>query len=549
MSAHPDDPSDCVDLTNFDERDLARYRIEARHETERWAALEPRRTYTTGRVRIVIQPVFDPDDPHENNVLYRWADRLHADTRPSVIREAILFRTDEPVTLSEMRESERILRAKPYLYDARVLPRRLCGERLDIDVVARDVWTLLPEADFARSGGDNSYGYGLTDTNLIGTGHTLSLFYEKDPDRDGTGVYYLDPNLRGSRVMLETLLENNSDGSRRLLALGQPFYSLDARRAWGLRGEEIDLEQGLYRFGDKFAEFAQDYRSVGVLAGVSSGEHNGRTWRWLAGFDYEKRTFSPVQGEIPPNPLPQDRTLAYPWLGVASVEDRFLTSTDVDLIHRTEDLDLGRAYEAKLGYSSSAFGGVHDRLVFRGAYTDGVRREHHDLLFVRASLDGYWNFDSNRSEGVYAKAYAAYRQQQAGHFGFAATAEGVVAHNLFGDQQLLGGGDTGLRGYPSRYQWGNRSYLLTFEERYFSDLYIARIVRVGVAVFVDVGRTWFSGADGDGYGTLADAGVGFRFESTRTRQDRVLHVDFAFPLVDGPDVQSMQILLVVKQRL
>ena len=121
--------------------------------------------------------------------------------------------------------------------------------------------------------------------------------------------------------------------------------------------------------------------------------------------------------------------------------------------------------------------------------------------------------------------------------------------NLPTDMQLLGGGDTGLRGYPSRYQWGNRSWLASIEQRYFSDVYFARIVRVGVAAFFDAGRTWFAGSSGAGYDTLADVGFGFRFESTRTRQDRVLHLDFAFPLVDGPDVQSMQILLVVKERL
>ena len=85
--------------------------------------------------------------------------------------------------------------------------------------------------------------------------------------------------------------------------------------------------------------------------------------------------------------------------------------------------------------------------------------------------------------------------------------------------------------------------LFSLEERYFSDIYIARIVRLGFAAFFDAGRTWFSdNPDDHGYGALADVGFGLRFESTRTRQDRVLHVDFAFPLVDGPDVDTMQIL-------
>jgi len=273
----------------------------------------------TGDVRIVVQPIFDSSNPKESNALYRWADRLHADTRPSTIQEAILFRTGQPVTWSAIRESERILRAKPYLYDARILLRRLCGDRLDVDVVARDVWTLLPDADFSRSGGDNSYSYGLTDANVAGAGRTLSLFYEKDPDRDGTGVYYMNPNVRGSRIVLEALYEDNSDGSRRVIDVGQPFYALDARRSFDVRGEETDAEQGLYVLGDKFAEFAQDFRHVSVNGGFSNGEKAGHVWRWRAGFTYEDRTFSPAPGEVPPDPLPADRKFAYPWIGFESV--------------------------------------------------------------------------------------------------------------------------------------------------------------------------------------------------------------------------------------
>ncbi len=550
--AFADTPDGCVDLSPFsaDEAALAHFSFDDVPEHLPPAPFERNRTYVTGDVRIVVQPIFDRSNPAENNALYRLADRLHANTRPSTIQEAILFRTGQSVTWSVMQESERILRAKPYFYDARVLPRRLCGDRIDVDVVTRDVWTLLPDADFSRSGGDNSYSYGLTDTNVAGSGRTLSLFYEKDPDRDGTGIYYLNPNVLGSRIAFETRYEDNSDGSRRLVDIGQPFYALDARYAFGARGDKIDQEQGLYVLGDKFAEFAQDYRRADLHGGFSNGQVEGHVWRWLGGYTYEKRTFSQTAEGVPPDPLPQDRKYGYPWLGFESVEDRFDTSFDVDRIHRIEDLNLGRRYSMALGYSTSAFGGDdQDRLVLRSEYRDGLRYGDKHLLFYGAELQGYFNFTTNRSEQVTARASAAYRQQQTGRFSLAATLEAAAVRNLPTDMQLLGGGDTGLRGYPSRYQWGNRSWLASIEQRYFSDVYFGRIVRVGVAAFFDAGRTWFAGASGAGYDTLADVGFGFRFESTRTRQDRVLHLDFAFPLVDGPDVQSMQILLVVKERL
>ncbi len=545
------DDGDCQDLSTLDEAQLATFRFDVRDDLAVTRALSHRRDYVVGEVRVVVQPIFDTTDPAEDHPLFRWANRLHAPTRSHTIREAILFREGEPVSVSALLESERILRAKPYLFDARVIPRRLCGDRLDVDVVARDVWTLTPDADFARSGGDNSYGYGVTDTNLFGAGRTLSLFFTKDADRSGEGVYYANPNVAGSRVQFQTLFENNSDGSHRYVDVGQPFYSFDAKRAFGLRLEEIDEEQALYFRSDKFDRFSEDVRLVSVNAGVSDGEIEGHTWRWLAGYNYEEHEFGAIAGQMPPDPLPANRKYGYPWLGVSSVEDRFDTTVNVDRIYRTEDLDLGRQYNALLGWTDSTFGGDDARrLVLRSDYRDGIGWGQKHLVFYGANLSGYWNFDLDRSEEVRALAYATYRQQQTGRFSLAATTIVQAVHNLPTDEQQLGGGDTGLRGYPSRYQWGNRSYLFSLEERYFSDIYIARIVRVGVALFVDAGRTWFSDhPGGDGYGVLADAGFGLRFESTRTRPDRVLHIDFAFPLVDGPDVQSMQILLVVKERL
>jgi outer membrane protein assembly factor BamA len=542
---------DCVDLTNLDLEGLAHYEFDPRGEDASLTALDKSRTYVTGEVRVVVQPIFDLEKPAEDRWLYRQANRWHRDTRPTVIRHAILFRTGMAVQASTLRETERILRSKPYLYDARIVPRRLCGDRLDVDVVTRDVWTLTPDGDFSRLGGDNEYGFGVLDTNVWGSGRMLSLFFTKETDRNGTGVEFADANVLGSRVALDALAEANTDGSRQVLDVGQPFYSLDATRAWGVRTEIDNQQQGLYLFGDKYAEFRQKLRQFGVRAGTSAGEHGAKTWRWLAGYTYEERTFSDVGGEVPPDPFPVDRTLSYPWFGFESIEDRFDTAVNVDRIDRTEDIHLGREYNALLGWSSGSLGGDGvSRLVLRSGYDDASRLDRDQLLMYGASLDSYWNFDTNAVEELTASIHADYRLPQSNHFTFAASIKTKYVANLPADMQLLGGAETGLRGYPSRYQAGDRSYRVSLEERYFPDIYIARLVRVGFALFADAGRTWFSDDPNDaGYGTLADIGFGLRFESTRTQRDRVLHLDFAFPLVDGPDVSGMEILLQVKDRL
>jgi hypothetical protein len=65
------------------------------------------------------------------------------------------------------------------------------------------------------------------------------------------------------------------------------------------------------------------------------------------------------------------------------------------------------------------------------------------------------------------------------------------------DMQLLLGGDNGLRGYPLRYESGTSRALFTVEQRVFTDWFPFRLVRVGGAVFADVGRTWGTGVIGN----------------------------------------------------
>jgi hypothetical protein len=84
---------------------------------------------------------------------------------------------------------------------------------------------------------------------------------------------------------------------------------------------------------------------------------------------------------------------------------------------------------------------------------------------------------------------ARYYVRQSSRRLFFTTLEASVGRALDLDTQILLGGDNGLRGYPLRYQGGEARALLTIEQRYFTNWYPFRLVRVGAAAFVDVGRT------------------------------------------------------------
>jgi outer membrane protein assembly factor BamA len=127
---------------------------------------------------------------------------------------------------------------------------------------------------------------------------------------------------------------------------------------------------------------------------------------------------------------------------------------------------------------------------------------------------------------------------------FYASVTAFGSDNLDLDNQLLLGGDSGLRGYPLRYQGGQAKALLTLEHRIFTDWYPWRLFNVGAAIFFDAGRTWGDNPVGAAnLGLLRDVGVGLRLGSNRLGEGGVLHIDFAFPLDGEETIDNFQILI------
>jgi len=127
--------------------------------------------------------------------------------------------------------------------------------------------------------------------------------------------------------------------------------------------------------------------------------------------------------------------------------------------------------------------------------------------------------------------------------------QATAGSNLDADTQVLLGGDSGLRGYPLRYQAGTGRWLFTAEQRMFSNWFPFQLFNVGGAMFFDMGGV--TGRDplgSDPQGVLKDVGVGLRFGNSRSALGNVLHVDFAFPLDGDSSIKNMQILVETKAR-
>jgi hypothetical protein len=499
-----------------------------------------------GEVLIRVHDVFDPENPEEDRRLFQLANRLHRNTREEVIARQLLFKPGDRYSRRVLDESERILRNDRYLYDAEIRPVRYDSGRVDLEVITKDVWTLNVGAGLGRGGGVSSTHFQIQDTNFLGLGKSITLVRTSGVDRTESLFRYDDHEVLGSRIQLGLSYSDNSDGGLRRLDLGRPFYSLDTRWSAGLTALSDDRVDPRYSLGEITDRFRHRQDLFEVRGGLSNGLRGGWARRWTSGFTFLSDRFEPAEGFSEPSLLPADRTLSYPWIAFDAVEDDYQKTRDMDQIHRTEDLFLGGQLHLRLGFSSPLVGADTNRALFDGTASQGYKLSADQTLLLSSDLSGRWG--GGGVENAILSGSARYYWRDFGDQLFFVTLEGAMARNLDRENQILLGGDNGLRGYPLRYQDGDLRALLTVEQRFFTDFYPFHLVHVGGAVFFDAGRTWGDdrSAAARNFGLLKDVGIGLRLSSSRSGLGEVVHLDLAFPLDGGDTIQRMQWLVTTK---
>lgn len=499
-----------------------------------------------GRILIDNANIFDLDDPEEDVALFRLLNRLHIRTRPAIIRRQLLFETGEPFQRRLLEETERILRATAYLYNAEITLLSCADGVVDIAVQTRDVWTLKPGVSVSRSGGESRTSFDIQDDNFLGRGSSIHLARKYDEERQSTLFGYTDRNLGGRWITLDTSIEDNSDGNVFALRLERPFYALDTRWATGSAWRAEKSRDSIYSLGDEVGEFGQDIESFYLYGGWSRGIRDGWVERWRLGVAYDKRRFDNTNGILDPDLVPADRKLLYPYLGYERIEDRFLRAEDLDQIHRTEDFQLGARLSLRLGLLSKTLGSDRQGAIFAASASRGYGDPARRVLLLSSYAQG--RIESGELANAVLGGSLRWYQRQSGRRLLYLALHGDVAENLDLDNPLEIGGDEGLRGYPLRYQRGDARARFTLEQRYFTDYYLWRLFRVGGAVFFDAGRVWGRNPyGGENLGLLRDVGFGLRLSSTRSSIAKMIHIDFAFPLDGDDSIDSFQFLVEGKR--
>lgn len=193
------------------------------------------------KIRIeTIDPFgYGSKDTKEKARWYDWvADHLHANTRNSTVNNYLLFEEGEEYNAQKLYESERLLRAMPFVNRVNISVSDSTSGKDSIDVVVKvlDSWSLKPRISYSGS----KIGLGVTEENVLGLGHTLDFLYRNDSKekQDYLLGSYTTYNLLGTYINAQLLGERDFSKNERInFSLRRDFFSPLTKWAGGFTFE------------------------------------------------------------------------------------------------------------------------------------------------------------------------------------------------------------------------------------------------------------------------------------------------------------------------
>ncbi len=491
-------------------------------------------------IQIDARTVFSDDDSLIPGVVRTLGNDLHHQTTVQTIRQDLLFAVGELCDARRLSETERLLRARPYIRSALVVPIATRDGGVRILVQTRDEFSLEVRLRM-RSGGDFPVRrMVVTEDNAFGRGLHLQAFYNNFGRRPAFFGDALDHHFLGRRLEAEVTGGKSEVGPVAEEAIRRAFENEFDRLAWreSLRyrkGPFPLVQPGLGTILEPLLEVGAD-AGAAVRFGVP-----GRLKIVGAVLSGERLL---VEG-APLAPTPAGDSLAAALLSGRFSERRrirvhlllgarrlaFHPHRGLDAVHALEDAPEGAQAGVVLGRSLFGGSGLEHDWFAAAEVSSGAELGRGAMVFASSKIEGRYLTADGRWDGVLANGQVLVyeiRTRATTVYGIAA-AGGYATRAPF---QLLLGGPNGLRGFGDPALPVGTRIVIHAEERYYLGQ-VFGFADLGAAAFADVGRGWAGDAVfGQNTGLIASFGVGFRAAAPRGSR-RTYRLDLAVPVSRG----------------
>ena len=466
---------------------------------------------TIDTIIVVNRNVFDLQDPNAPGFMARLANRLHARTRAGVIRGSLLVDPGDRYDSARVAESERALRALHVFSQVRLDTTRLDG-RLALRVATTDGWSTKPQIGYSSAGGDVTWLAGLVEDNLLGTATSLTVVYNRTPDRSIFNVGYVSPHFFSRRTELQAVLSDKSDGTQGRWLLGVPFYETAARRALATDGEAASERVLVFRRDALGSSVVDTVERRALRVGVSVGLATHATTR-----DYVRLS---VAGQWRREDFKAERDTA-PFrrsvfgtvgAGIDVGHVRFQVLERFNSYARREDVDMSQLFHFGLWAAPRAWGYASDEAgVGPEVSVQLAAPWSRGFAVLRAAGHGVFTAgvpDSGRVSGALTVASQYLRNQT-----LVLHVEGAqLRRPKPGSEFDLWVTQNGPRVFGIHQFTGTHSAWLALENRVLVADEMWGLFGVGLAPFLDYGGAWYAGERARLGG---DVGVSLRLGPTR----------------------------------
>jgi hypothetical protein len=466
----------------------------------------------------------------------------HSTTRPEVVRSFLAVREGEPCTELRRAETERILRAQPFIANARVFafPDTGDGVRLRVETVDE----LSNVVGLAFNGVRPSV-VKVGDGNVGGQGlYATALWREGFAYRDGYGARVVAYQIFDRPYQLSAEYLRRPVGKRQTAEFGHPFLTDLQRVAWRATAGSVDQQFNFVRDPVDASSLiaTREYWDVGGVVRLGApgrlslfGASLSRETEFTAGgpVQYRREGPRPDTAALLQAGYARTRNARVNALwGVRNI--RFLRVEGFDALDAEQDVRTGFQFGTLLGRSLSVLGSRDDDIFTAGDLYLGMGSPR-SFFALQAQGEGRQDGDSQRWDAILAAGRGVWYSRPRPRHTLIMTGEftggwrqRVPFQLVFNDRE------GGLRGYRRSQSAGGRRAVARIEDRW--RLGVFRSVDFGVSGFADAGKLWAGDAP---YGatTPVRVGAGVGLLASPRNSQKLYRVELGFPTSGDPNAR------------
>ncbi|MBD3257723.1 hypothetical protein GF377_04765 [candidate division GN15 bacterium] len=471
--------------------------------------------------------IYDTDDPRYDAFLFKLANNLHIVTREKVIRRELLFETGDRYDQEIALETARNLRVRFPFNDAWIDVVEASDSSVVVRVVTIDQWSLIGGVrSVDTDGNETNIRVGFEERNLLGRAQFLSFDFDyQEEDENFITTVFRDNRLFGYPMRFALGYSDNPKGEVRELIFGRPFYSLEQRFSFLLGLARTGGRVERFFDGDQVAQWQADADQVDLEVRYRWGPYH-RKLGLVGEYDYVYKRVSDRRildtAGFARTGFPNDSLYHQFNVGMEYTFRRFLVVKRINGFEYNEDFNAGVEFSATTGraFNTSFDDYLYDFIELEASATDRLAGHIVSAEYNRS----FWFRREDDFRRLTEFRLWIYNNQL--DFMTVAFKTAYVSDKSDDPNPLALGGKSGLRGYDTEFRSGDRAHVINLEARLYPGFELLS-VKLGAAVFADLGRTFTTGEKFTLDDYYASVGAGLRLSFEKFTRAELARIDVA----------------------